>query len=167
MKRASDEMFEIFDQLDAEQWTGELVPHVYLGPVPASFYPAFQLMDYSVHGWDARQALGRPAPIPEAAADTLVPFMFILMQATVDEQAARGVACSCGIRLEGGSGGSWRVSVAGGKLAYEEGGTDACQATFSFDPSEFVLTAFQRIAGGRVAGDPAVADQFRRLFFRI
>jgi hypothetical protein len=124
-------------------------------------------MDYSVHGWDAREALGRSAPIPEAAAGTLVPFMFILLQATLDAEPAKGIACTCGIEVEGAYGGSWRVGVADGALTYQEGGTDGCQATFRFDPGEFVLTAFQRIRGGRVTGDPAVADRFRQLFFKI
>jgi len=34
-------------------------------------------------------------------------------------------------------------------------------------PSEFVLTTYQRIAGGQATGDRRVIDQFRKLFFRI
>ena len=30
-----------------------------MGPLPAFFYPAFQLMDYGVHSWDIRQGTGR------------------------------------------------------------------------------------------------------------
>jgi uncharacterized protein (TIGR03083 family) len=167
LKRSSDELFDIFNRLDAQQWTGELVPHVYMGALPAYFYPAAQLMDYGVHGWDAREGLGRPAPIPEAAAGTLVPFMFILLQATLDAEPSKGLTCTCGIRIEGEFGGSWRLNVAGGALAYEEGNAQDCQATFSFDPNEFVLTVFQRIPGGQVTGDQALADRFRRLFFKI
>ncbi|HYU19365.1 MAG TPA: maleylpyruvate isomerase family mycothiol-dependent enzyme [Chloroflexota bacterium] len=167
LKGASDEMFGLFDKLDAQQWGGEMVAHVYMGPVPACFYPAFQLMDYSVHGWDAREALGRSAPIPEDAAGTLIPFMFILLQATLAAERAEGLACTCGIRVSGVYGGSWRVSVAGGALSYEEGGIDDCPATFSFDASDFVLTCFQRLSGGLVSGDNALAERFRGLFFKI
>jgi hypothetical protein len=36
-----------------------------------------------------------------------------------------------------------------------------------FDPNGFVLTAFQRIQGGRDSGDRQTAQTFRGLFFRI
>src|SRR6266536_2485759 len=51
-------MMEICQALGPDEWTGLLVPHVYMGPLPAFFYPAFQLMDYGVHGWDIRQGTG-------------------------------------------------------------------------------------------------------------
>ena len=34
-----DKMMEIFDGLTAEDWTDLLVPHFYMGPLPAFFYP--------------------------------------------------------------------------------------------------------------------------------
>lgn len=167
LKRASDELFGIFDRLDARQWTGELVPHVFMGPLPAFFYPAFQLMDYSVHRWDALQGLGRPAPLNEDAAGTLVPFMFILLQATLDADRARGFACTCGIQVAGRYGGTWRLQVADGALTHAEGEITDCPVTLSFDPSDFVLSCFQRIRGGVVGGDPVLAERFRDLFFKI
>ena len=36
-----------------------MVPHFYMGPLPAFFYPAFQLMDYGVHSWDIREGSGK------------------------------------------------------------------------------------------------------------
>ena len=39
----------ILDGLSEQDWTGLVVPHFYMGPLPAFFYPAFQLMDYGVH----------------------------------------------------------------------------------------------------------------------
>ena len=33
LKTASDKIFEIFDALDEQQWSGEIVPHTYHGPV--------------------------------------------------------------------------------------------------------------------------------------
>ena len=36
-----------------------MVPHFYIKPVPAFFYPAFQLMDYGIHSWDIREGTGR------------------------------------------------------------------------------------------------------------
>jgi hypothetical protein len=48
-------MMEIFDGLSEEDWTGLIVSHFYMGPLPAFFYPAFQLMDYGcTHGTSDR-----------------------------------------------------------------------------------------------------------------
>ena len=52
------------------------------GPLPAFFYPAFQLMDYGVHSWDIRQGTGRAHGLSGEAADLLVPFMFVLWKYT-------------------------------------------------------------------------------------
>src|SRR6266511_2529254 len=49
----------------------------------------------------------------------------------------------------------------------EEGNFEGCQAVFSFDPSDFVLTAFQRFQGGEAHGDPEVIKKVRNLFFTI
>ena len=53
-----------------------------MGPLPAFFYPAFQLMDYGVHSWDVRQGTGRAHGLVGDAADLLTPFMFVLWQYT-------------------------------------------------------------------------------------
>ena len=49
----------ILEGLTEGEWGGLLVPHFYMGPLPAFFYPAFQLMDYGVHSWDIRQGQAR------------------------------------------------------------------------------------------------------------
>src|ERR1700731_4153847 len=54
LQTASDKMFDIFDALDETSWSGEIVPHVYMGPLPAYFFAAFQLIDYSIHSWDIK-----------------------------------------------------------------------------------------------------------------
>ena len=38
-----------------------MVTHPYMGPVPAFFYAAGQLMDYGVHSWDIREGSGHGA----------------------------------------------------------------------------------------------------------
>ena len=43
------------EALGPEDWTGLMVTHAYMGPVPAFFYAAGQLMDYGVHSWDIRR----------------------------------------------------------------------------------------------------------------
>jgi uncharacterized protein (TIGR03083 family) len=170
LKSASDKLMTILDGLTAEQWGGFNVTHVFMGPLPAFFYPAFQIMDYGVHTWDMRQGLGETsATVDERAAGVLVPYMFILMQYTVDQESAQGVDATYGIVVDGDWGGKWRVQVKDGQFTYEP--TDdvsSLPAVFHFTtPSEFVLTAFQRIEGGEASGDPEVIAKARHLFFRI
>jgi uncharacterized protein (TIGR03083 family) len=167
---ASNRLMSIFDGLTAEQWGGFNVTHVFMGPLPTFFYPAFQIMDYGVHTWDMRQGLGdTSATVDERAAGVLVPYMFILMQYTVDQESAQGVDATYGIVVDGDWGGKWRVQVKDGQFTYEP--TDDASnlpAIFHFrTPSEFVLTAFQRIEGGEATGDPEVIAKARHLFFRI
>ena len=52
-------MQEILEPIGPDEWTGFMVTHPYMGPVPAFFYAAGQLMDYGVHSWDIRQGSGR------------------------------------------------------------------------------------------------------------
>ena len=60
-----------------------MVPHFYMGPVPAFFYPAFQLMDYGIHTWDIREGTGRDHGLHSDVADLLVPFMFGIWAGTI------------------------------------------------------------------------------------
>lgn len=170
LKTASDQMLDIFDNLTAEEWTGFNVTHPYMGPLPTLFYPAFHVMDYGVHTWDMRWGLGeKDAKLDERTAGVLVPFMFILMQYTVDQDSAEGVDAEFGVIVDGEWGGMWRVNVKDGQYSYAPTESlDGVQATFHFHhPSDFVLTAFQRFPGGETSGDPNVIDQIRHLFFRI
>jgi uncharacterized protein (TIGR03083 family) len=168
LKRASDELFVIFDSIDSDKWGGELVEHVYMGPLPAFIYMGFQLIDYSVHSWDIRAGLGRSAPIPDAEADALIPYMFfVLHPSTVDQQAAEGLDTTWGVRVSGEAGGSWRATLKNGQLSYEEGDIAGLPVVFNFDPNDFVLTSFQRISGGAAIGDQALAARISRLLFKI
>jgi uncharacterized protein (TIGR03083 family) len=168
LKSSSARLFEIFDALNEQQWAGEMVPHIFMGPLPAFCFAAFQLIDYSIHSWDITQGLGRPDRLTDGAATTLIPFMFIVLQNTLDQKPDSPQSCSTGIQIGGQGGGSWRVNVAGDAVTYADGPTDSCGAVFTFeDPHEFVLTVYQRIRGGQASGDQAVADAFRNLFFKI
>src|ERR1051326_5409231 len=126
LKTASDRLFEIFDALTEHQWAGEIVNHVYMGPLPACFYAEFQLIDYSIHAWDIKVGLGRDEPLSEAAALALIPVMFIVMQYTVDEDRAADFKTTFGIEISGPGGGSWCVGVDGTTVNIAEGTTDAC-----------------------------------------
>jgi uncharacterized protein (TIGR03083 family) len=162
-----DKLMEMCDALGPDEWAGLTVSHKYMGPLPAFFYPVFQLMDYGVHSWDIRQGTGRAHGLHGDAADLLVPFMFILWQATT-AASPDAPSCEIGVRVLGGhNAGSWRVSAGPEGMTYAPGDVDDLPAVLSFDPGSFVLTAFGRSNAGTITGDVAVADRFLNLFFRI
>jgi uncharacterized protein (TIGR03083 family) len=156
-------MMDIFQGLGPDDWGGLIVPHKYMGPLPAFFYPVFQLMDYGVHSWDIRQGTGEGHGLSGDTADLLVPFMFILWQATVDQTP--GGQYELGVRVQGN--GDYRVSVGPDGLSYETGDISDLPATIEFDPGTLVLTAFGRINGGTIRGDREIAERFLNQFFRI
>lgn len=161
-----EKMMGILEALGPEDWTGLMVPHAYMGPVPAFFYAAGQLMDYAVHSWDIRQGSGRAHGLSGDAADLLVPFMFAIWQGTVrtDEVIE---PCSIGIRVTGRNAGDTRVTVTKDGLSYEPGPIEDLPAYIEFDAGSLVLTAFGRSNSGTVRGDVAVAERYLNLFFRI
>jgi uncharacterized protein (TIGR03083 family) len=159
-------MMEIFEALTEEEWTTLQVPHFYMGPLPAFFYPAFQLMDYGVHSWDVRQGTGRAHGLDGEAADLLVPFMFVLWKYTV--AASELAPCEIGIRITSGpNAGDTRVSVGPEGMDYAPGEASGTATVLEFDPGSFVLTAFGRSNSGTIRGDRAIADRYLNLFFRI
>jgi hypothetical protein len=167
LKTASDKMFEIFDALDEKQWSGEMVVHTYMGPLPACFFAAFQLIDYSIHSWDIKVGLGRDEPLSDDAAITLIPFMLIVIQYTVDAQRAEGLKAKFGINIEGPGGGKWAVDVDGTTVNIAEGSTEGCETIFDFAPNDFVLSTYQRRRGGQATGNLELADKVRDLLFKI
>lgn len=170
LKEASDRMMEIFESLSEDEWNNFMVTHRYMGPLPPLFYPAFQVMDYGVHTWDVRYGLGdKLGQLDERTAGVLIPFMFVLMQYTVDANSAEGVDTVYGIKVSGPWGGAWRAKVKDGQFEAQSEAEDfeGCEALFTYEPSDFVLTAFQRYPGGAARGDIDVINQVRNLFFRI
>lgn len=164
-------MMGIFEKLTAEEWGSFIVTHPFMGPLPTLFYPAFHVMDYGVHTWDMRYGLGeKTRNLDERTAGVLVPYMlYALLPSTVDAGSAKGVNLEYGIEVSGEWGGKWRATVKDGKFEAkpETGAFEGCDAIFSYDPSDFVLTSFQRFPGGAARGDPEVIDKVRGLFFRI
>jgi uncharacterized protein (TIGR03083 family) len=159
-------MMGILEPLTADEWSGLIVPHFYMGPVPAFIYAAGQLMDYGVHTWDIRQGSGRAHALPADTADLLVPFMFIIWQSTISPDADLS-PFTIGIRVSGRNAGDFRVSISDQGMSYEPGAIEDLPATLEFDPGSMVLTAFGRVNGGTAIGDTALADRFLNLFFRI
>lgn len=170
LKTASDKMMAIFEDMSEDEWSNFMVSHVFSGPTPAFCYPAFQIMDYGVHTWDMHWGLGdQDRQIDERTAGVLLPYMFIIWQYSVDQEAAEGVDINYGIQVDGEWGGQWRATVKDGQFSYEPADdlSDA-QALFHFKhPSDLVLTTYQRIQGGETSGDPEVIDKARSVFFHI
>ena len=161
-----ERMMEHFVALSDDDWSGLMVPHAYMGPLPAMFYPLFQLVDYAVHAWDIRQGGGDPHVMSGDAADLLVPLIFILWQATAD---VSGVTepYTIGVRTSGRNGGDTRIDVSSAGVQSAPGAIDDCDAILEFDPATLVLTGYARMNGGTVRGDRELAGNFRRLFFPI
>lgn len=161
-----DKMMETFEALTEDDWTNLLVPHFYMGPLPSFFYPAFQLMDYGVHGWDIRQGTGKAHGLTGEVADLLTPFMFVLWKYTVASTDIE--PCDVGIRITSGpNAGDTRISVGPGGLDYAPGDASDLPAVIEFDPGSFVLTAFGRSNAGTIRGNRSVADRYLNVFFRI
>jgi uncharacterized protein (TIGR03083 family) len=171
LKSDYSRMMQIFDALTAEEWSNFLVTHPFMGPLPTLFYPAFHVMDYGVHTWDIRWGLGeKTRRLDERTAGVLIPYMlYALLPSTVDARSAEGVDVQYGIEISGDWGGKWRATVKDGKFEAkpETGNFEGCDAIFSFEPSDFVLTAFQRFPGGAARGDQDVINTVRGLFFTI
>jgi hypothetical protein len=137
-----------------------------MGPLPAFFYPAFQLMDYGVHSWDVREGTGMGHGLSGQAADLLTPFMFVLWQYTT-KPVTPDDTCEIGIRITSGpNAGDTRISLTEEGFSYAAGGVDDL-TVLEFDPGSFVLTAFGRCNAGTIRGERAVADRFLNIFFRI
>lgn len=167
VKRLKDDfarVSSIFADLGEQDWGNLLVPHKYMGPVPAGFYPAFQLVDYTVHSWDMRQ--GAQAMDGEAA-DLLVPLCFLVWQSTAQVKPDTD-PFRIGIRItSGANAGDSVVSVSSEGLQIEPGEAGGLASVLEFDPASFVLTSYGRFNGGTVRGDRALAERFLGLFFRI
>ena len=167
LRDAYGRMLDVFEGLSADDWTNLTITHGYMGPLPAFFYPAFQIMDYGVHSWDIREGLGMPHYLHADVGDILVPFMFILWQATTLADTVGADPIDVGIKVTGRNAGTWRVKVTGEGFAYEPGDIESAPATIEFDPASLVLTAFGRTHAGTAYGDLKVANRFSGCFFPI
>jgi len=72
-----------------------------------------------------------------------------------------------GIEITGPGGGSWSVGVEGTAVTINEGSTAGAQTVFTFEPSEFCLSIYQRMRGGTVSGDAGIGERVRDLLFKI
>jgi hypothetical protein len=170
LKASSDKLVSQFDKMTADQWGSFNVTHVFMGPLPLLFFPSFQVIDYGIHTWDMRWGLGdHNAKLAQRTAGMLIPFMFIVIQNTVDQPSAAGFDASYGIAVDGDWGGKWKVTVQNGQLSYEPAeDVSGLPAVFHYrDESDFVLEIYGRIDAAETSGDPAVIDKVRHLYFAI
>jgi uncharacterized protein (TIGR03083 family) len=162
-----DRMTKIADDLTDEEWAGLMVPHKYMGPLPAAFYPIFQVVDYGIHSWDIREGAGRNHGVRADTADLLVPLCFVLWQNTCSVDGA-AEPYTVGIRIASGeNAGDTRATVSSDGITYEQGSIDDLTESITFDPATFVLTAYGRMNAGTYTGDYEILDNFCNLFFRI
>ena len=161
-----DTMQGILAPLDAEDWTGMMVTHAYMGPVPAFFFAAGQLMDYGVHTWDLREGRGMVHALNGDVADLLVPFMFALWQGTCRADTVTE-PFDIGIRVGGRNGGDYKVSVGNQGMSYGLGEIDDLPAVIEFDAASLVLRTYNRMNSGTVRGDQGMAERYLNLFFAI
>jgi uncharacterized protein (TIGR03083 family) len=157
----------MFDGVDDKNWDSFMVVHAYMGPLPAFFYPIAQLMDYGVHSWDVREGLRMAHFMDPDAADMLVPFMFVLWQATTDTSRLQGSDLDVAVRVSGRNAGTTRIKVTNDGMVFEPGEEAGSQVVLDFDPASLVLTAFGRARSGTPYGDQDAARRFAGLFFRI
>ncbi len=144
-----------------------MVTHPYMGPVPAFFYAAGQLMDYGVHSWDIRQTSGQAHGLSGDAADLLVPFMFAIWQGTVRTDAVTE-PFTIGIRVSGRNAGDYRVSVSDQGLTYEPGrDRQPARATSSSTPAASCSRRSAAATPVRSAATWRLAERYLNLFFRI
>lgn len=166
LREDADRMMGEFESLSEADWSGLMVPHPFMGPLPAMFYPVFQLVDYAVHAWDIREGIGRPHGLAGDSADLLAPLIFILWQATADVSGVER-PFAIGIRTSGVNGGDTRIEVSGDGVQFAAGDIADCGAIIEFDPATLVLTGYARMNGGTVRGDGQLASDFRAMIFPI
>ena len=89
-KTAADRALTLFgERVESGDWEGP-VPHLYLGTVPAVQAAGFVLLDWFIHPWDIRDALGRnPQPNPRHAALIAVGLVGLLPRRLDTGEAAK------------------------------------------------------------------------------
>jgi uncharacterized protein (TIGR03083 family) len=157
---------DIFAGLTDEEWGSLLVPHGFMGPLPACFYPVFQLVDYAIHSWDIRRGAGRAQVLPADVAELLAPVCFVLWNYTVD-LTPDTEPMDIGVRLHGREVTTTAIAVRPDGVTVTPGDISGVDAVINFDPGSFVLTAFGRIDAGCAYGDLGKADRFLNSIFRI
>jgi uncharacterized protein (TIGR03083 family) len=167
LRKDREEINRVFDGLSDDEWASLQVPHTYMGPLPAFFYPIFQLVDYAVHSWDIREGAGESHALAAESADLLVPLIFVLWSATA-KAGAHPEREELGVRVtSGANAGEYAVTMGPDGVAIAPGPVGALPAVLEFDPASLVLTAYGRMNAGTARGDLTLVRRFLDGFFRI
>jgi uncharacterized protein (TIGR03083 family) len=160
LRSKTDDFVRELDSLSEHEWSNLFVRDAYMGPLPAMVVAIGTLGGYAVHGWDVRQGLGAPHAIDADAADLLVPFMFLMWQATADTSSVTN-PYAIGVRTTGRNGGDTRIDVSDKGVRVTPGDVSGCAAILEVDPGTLVLTAYNRVNAGTVHGDAQMIADFR------
>jgi uncharacterized protein (TIGR03083 family) len=160
LRTKTDDFVRELKSLSEDEWSSLFVREPYLGPLPAMVIAIGLLGGYAVHTWDVRQGLGAPHAIDADAADLLVPFMFLLWQATADTSSVAD-PYAIGVRTTGRNGGDRRIDVSEKGVRVTPGDLSGCAAILEVDPGTLVLTAYNRVNAGTVHGDRRMVADFR------
>lgn len=158
------DMLDILKNLGPDAWSGQNIIHRFMGPLPAAFFAAGQVVDYAVHSWDIVEGTEQAHALDGDAADLLVPFSLIVWQHTA---GAGDDANELGLRISGRNAQEQRISVGPEGTTFEPGELDGLETVLEFDAASFVLTAFGRINGGTCTGDTQAGQRFLDGFLRL
>ena len=164
---ALDKMLGIEEALSEEDWGGLLVPHKYMGPLPAFFYPVLPA------GRLRRAQLGHPRGQRQAArarGPRRRPAGPAVLRAVDRDREGRAGHEADGARGPHPLRRERRRHPHHGR---PEGLTTSADSiadvptVIDFDPASFVLTAYGRMNAGTVHGDRELGHEFLDGFFRI
>jgi len=164
-------MMTVFDALTPEEWGGFNCRSSLHGAIANAFLfqPSTSWTTVCIPGTWAGVWVRKDAKLDKRTAGVLVPFMFVLMMSTVDQESVKGWISKFGVKVDGEWGGQWRVRVKDGAFTYEPADNlDGMPAVFHFKNGlGFCAHYLQRFPGGETSGDSKVIDQVRHMFFRI
>jgi uncharacterized protein (TIGR03083 family) len=146
LEALTEPLLNKFDALDGDAWATTLIPHRYGGPLPPFVMAVFQLIDYAVHSWDVRVAIGASDDIDYETTHTLVPFAFTVYNFLFDADRASGlnVTLLYDIAHPDGSVEPWTVGIDQGQLALTPGVPDSPEAVLELTPTQLLLRVFRQ-----------------------
>lgn len=135
-----------FDAFGEDAWVTKQIPHRYGGPLPPFVMAVFQLIDYAVHSWDVRVAIGESADIDYETTQPLVPFALTVYNFLFDADRAAGLNVTLQYDIEhpDGSLEPWTVAIADGQLSIAPGSPGAADAVLRLTPSQLLLRVFRQ-----------------------
>jgi uncharacterized protein (TIGR03083 family) len=128
--------------------------------VPSAAIVGIQAGDTLIHGWDIARALGRRWEIDPADACLSISAVAPVAAYFVDEEEARGLTATYGIRLRGGP--EFTFTFADGSLTTVEGRPPHADCRMSVEPAAYLLAGYGRVPVWRSAIRGRLASYGRR-----